>query len=60
MASASAAVENGFRRSDSSGASAEGYAADFVVLDRDPFAGAAFVATQVMQTWIDGERAFSR
>jgi hypothetical protein len=45
---------------DSSGAIAEGYAADFVVLDRDPFAGAAFVATQVMQTWIDGERAFSR
>ena len=45
---------------DSSGAIAEGYSADFVVLDRDPFAGAAFVATQVMQTWIDGERAFSR
>jgi hypothetical protein len=33
---------------------AEGYDADLVVLDRDPFEGGAFAGTRVMQTWIDG------
>lgn len=38
---------------------APGFAADFVVLDRDPFAGAAFGDTRVLETWVDGERRFA-
>jgi predicted amidohydrolase YtcJ len=41
------------------GAMAAGYAADFVVLDRDPFDGGSFAETQVMQTWLDGKRVFA-
>ncbi|MDQ2871776.1 MAG: amidohydrolase family protein [Candidatus Eremiobacteraeota bacterium] len=38
---------------------APGYAADFVVLDRDPVeGGAAFTDCTVMQTWCDGETVF--
>ncbi len=33
---------------------AEGYDADLVVLDRDPFDDGDFAATRIMQTWIDG------
>jgi predicted amidohydrolase YtcJ len=31
-----------------------GFAADFVVLDRDPLDGAAFAACTVLETWCDG------
>jgi predicted amidohydrolase YtcJ len=31
-----------------------GFAADFVVLDRDPLAGAAFTDCTVLETWCDG------
>ncbi|HMD02911.1 MAG TPA: amidohydrolase family protein, partial [Candidatus Baltobacteraceae bacterium] len=41
------------------GALLPGYDADFVVLDRDPFDGAAFEQTRVLETWIDGRRVFS-
>jgi predicted amidohydrolase YtcJ len=34
---------------------APGYAADFVVLDRDPLDGARFTDCTVLQTWRDGE-----
>jgi predicted amidohydrolase YtcJ len=37
---------------------APGYAADFVVLDRDPFDGARFKDCVVLSTWSDGERVF--
>jgi predicted amidohydrolase YtcJ len=42
------------------GAIATGLAADFVVLDRDPFDGDAFTQTQVLETWLDGVRVFAR
>ncbi len=32
----------------------EGFAADFVVLDRDPLDGAAFTGCTVLETWCDG------
>lgn len=40
----------------------EGLAADFVVLDRDPFAvsGAAIPRLVVKATWVDGERVFGQ
>lgn len=38
------------------GVLAPGYAADFVVLDRDPLAGGDFSACSVLETWSDGER----
>ena len=38
---------------------AEGYAADLVVLDRDPFEGAAFTDCRVLATWRDGERIYA-
>jgi len=41
------------------GALAPGLDADFVVLDRDPFAAGAFAGTAVIETWIRGERAYS-
>jgi hypothetical protein len=41
------------------GALAPGLAADFVVLDRDPFDGAPFARTQVLETWMNGERVYS-
>ncbi|MBV9272220.1 MAG: amidohydrolase family protein, partial [Candidatus Eremiobacteraeota bacterium] len=34
------------------------YAADFVVLDRDPLDGAPFTDCTVLQTWRDGERVY--
>ncbi len=34
---------------------APGYAADFVVLDRDPFDGTPFTQCSVLSTWSDGE-----
>jgi len=37
---------------------APGLAADFVVLDRDPLAGAAFAQCEVLETWGDGRRLF--
>jgi len=37
-----------------------GYAADFVLLDRDPFGDGSFARTQVLETWCDGERLFVR
>ncbi len=40
------------------GAISEGLAADFVVLDRDPFEDGSFAATQVMQTWLDGAKVY--
>ena len=40
------------------GAIKAGYAADFVVLDRDPFDGARFSETRVLETWLDGEWVF--
>ncbi|MEO6991785.1 MAG: amidohydrolase family protein [Candidatus Baltobacteraceae bacterium] len=36
------------------GALLPGRDADFVVLDRDPFADGSFAATRVLQTWADG------
>jgi len=42
------------------GAIAEAFAADFVVLDCDPFDDGSFATTQVMQTWLDGDRVFAR
>jgi hypothetical protein len=44
---------------DETGRLAPGLAADFVVLDRDPLAGAAFKDCRVMETWGDGERLFA-
>lgn len=38
----------------STGILAPGYAADFVVLDRDPFEGARFTDCTVLATWADG------
>lgn len=37
---------------------AEGLAADFVVLDKDPLDGARFGECTVLQTWRDGEKVF--
>jgi hypothetical protein len=37
---------------------APGLAADFVVLDRDPLAGAAFAQCTVLETWSDGARLY--
>ena len=42
------------------GVLAPGYAADFVLLDRDPLAGGRFDDCTVLQTWSDGECIFSR
>jgi predicted amidohydrolase YtcJ len=42
------------------GALAAGLDADFVVLDRDPFAAGAFADTQVLETWVRGELAYAR
>ncbi len=39
------------------GALAAGFDADFVVLDRDPFDGAPFAQTRVLETWVNGTRA---
>ena len=44
---------------NTTGAIAPGYAADFAVLDRDPFDGASFAETRVLETWLDGERVFA-
>jgi predicted amidohydrolase YtcJ len=41
------------------GSIAAGLAADFVVLDRDPFDDASFGETHVLETWLDGERVFA-
>ena len=41
------------------GALVPGLDADFVVLDRDPFASGAFEGTTVLETWVRGERVFS-
>ena len=41
------------------GALRAGYDADFVVLDRDPFADGAFARTRVLQTWSDGACVFA-
>jgi predicted amidohydrolase YtcJ len=41
------------------GALAPGLDADFVVLDRDPFDGAPFAQTQVLETWMNGTRVYS-
>jgi len=38
---------------------AEGYAADLVVLDRDPLDGAAFKDCRVLSTWRDGEKIYA-
>lgn len=38
---------------------AEGYAADLVVLDRDPLDGAAFKDCRVLATWRDGEKIYA-
>jgi len=38
---------------------AEGYAADLVVLDRDPLDGAAFTDCRVLATWRDGEKVYA-
>lgn len=37
---------------------APGYAADFVVLDRDPFDGARFTECRVLSTWADGQTVY--
>jgi predicted amidohydrolase YtcJ len=37
-----------------------GFAADFVVLDRDPLDGAAFTDCNVLELWADGERVSSK
>lgn len=39
---------------------APGYQADFVVLDRDPLAGARFSDCEVIATWSDGVPVFER
>jgi predicted amidohydrolase YtcJ len=39
---------------------AEGYAADLVVLDRDPLDGAAFTECRVLSTWRDGEIVYAQ
>jgi predicted amidohydrolase YtcJ len=44
---------------DETGLLAPGYAADLVVLDRDPLDGAAFKDCTVLQTWRDGERVYT-
>jgi predicted amidohydrolase YtcJ len=45
---------------DDAGSLAEGTAADLVVLDRDPFAGAPeeIGATSVVSTWVEGQQVF--
>jgi predicted amidohydrolase YtcJ len=43
----------------STGALAAGLAADFVVLDRDPFASGTFAGTRVLSTWSDGLRVYA-
>jgi predicted amidohydrolase YtcJ len=43
---------------NATGILAPGYAADFVVLDRDPFDGARFTDCLVLATWADGEPVF--
>lgn len=45
---------------DETGILAPGYAADFVVLDRDPFDGARFTDCTVLATWADGEPVYGR
>jgi predicted amidohydrolase YtcJ len=40
------------------GALQAGFDADFVVLDRDPFADGSFAETRVLQTWSDGVCVF--
>lgn len=49
-------------RGTATGAIAPGYRADLIVLDRDPFDAPAEALddTQVLSTWIDGERVFAR
>jgi predicted amidohydrolase YtcJ len=42
------------------GTLAAGYAADFVVLDRDPIVDRSFGATRVLETWSDGRRIWQR
>jgi predicted amidohydrolase YtcJ len=42
------------------GCLAPGYDADLAVLDRDPFAGASFKETRVLQTWRAGETVYQR
>ncbi len=44
---------------DSTGALAPGFDADFVVLDRDPFAQGDFAGTNVLETWVRGERVYA-
>lgn len=44
---------------DRTGMLAPGYAADLVVLDRDPLDGAAFTACSVLQTWRDGRVVYA-
>jgi hypothetical protein len=39
---------------------ASGYAADLAVLDRDPFDGASFAETRVLETWRAGTRVYQR
>lgn len=39
---------------------APGFAADFVVLDKDPLGGARFDECTVMQTWRDGKKVYDR
>ncbi len=38
---------------------AEGYAADLVMLDKDPLDGAAFTQCRVLSTWCDGEIVYA-
>ena len=40
------------------GVLAPGYAADFVVLDRDPLGDASFAESAVLSTWCDGEKIY--
>ena len=49
---------NGRDRTDGAGVLAPGHAADLVVLDRDPFAGAddEIGAARVSSTWVGGHR----
>lgn len=42
------------------GVLAPGYAADFVVLDRDPFDGARFSDSRVLATWADGKPVYEK
>ena len=45
---------------DETGILAAGYAADFVVLDRDPLDGARFTDCTVLSTWADGQPVYRR